>query len=371
MLQMKSGAVMTSKERVWAALDKKPVDRLPVYMWFHPGLISKLSKLLEIPPEHVEEVMGNDVCQAWVGNNYAMGGITLEHEGQTYVDAWGIEWRKEGEFNQISRYPLVDASDEALLYYSFPENHIEELLGRMEGVAAYRENFFIGCDVSPCVFEMYWRLRGMEQAMLDMAMNAPLAMKMFEKCADFGVRLAGMAADRYRLDWLWTGDDAASQQAMLMSPAAWRDLVKPNLKKIIDAGKSRGLPVAFHSCGAISPIIPDLIEIGVNVLNPVQGNCAGMNPSELKRQFGSDIAFMGGVDTQYLLPQGTVDEVRSVTAKLIGDMTSDGGGYILAASHTLPPETPLENIFALYAEAGISKQVIFDKAADLRVAAGN
>jgi uroporphyrinogen decarboxylase len=131
-------------------------------------------------------------------------------------------------------------------------------------------------------------------------------------------------------------------------------------------GKRHGLYVAFHSCGAIRPIIGDLIDIGVDVLNPIQCNCPGMDPLGLKREFGRDIAFMGGVDTQGVLPNGTVAEVRKATADLLEGMTSDGGGYIFAASHTVPPETPDDNIFAMYDEAGISREEIFDRAAEIR-----
>ncbi len=107
--------------------------------------------------------------------------------------------------------------------------------------------------------------------------------------------------------------------------------------------------------------------MGLDVLNPVQCNCPGMNPLELKREFGSELTFMGGVDTQDLLPNGSVDDVRRATHRLIDQMTRDGGGYILAASHTIPPETPIDNIFAMYAEAGISRPEAFDRAADIRV----
>jgi uroporphyrinogen decarboxylase len=131
-------------------------------------------------------------------------------------------------------------------------------------------------------------------------------------------------------------------------------------------GKAKGLWVAYHCCGALRPIIPDLIEIGIDVLNPVQCNCPGMDPLELKREFGRQMAFMGGVDTQGLLPAGTVDEVRRATARLIEGMTCDGGGYLLAASHTIPPETPDGNIFAMYDEAGINREMIFDRAAEIR-----
>ena len=129
--------------------------------------------------------------------------------------------------------------------------------------------------------------------------------------------------------------------------------------------------VANHCCGALRPIIPDLIEIGLDVLNPIQAGCAGMDALELKRDFGASLAFMGGVDTQELLPFGTAVQVRTATERLIEGMTAPvggrgAGGFILAASHTIPPETPDENIFALYAAAGISREEIFSRAAEIR-----
>jgi uroporphyrinogen decarboxylase len=108
--------------------------------------------------------------------------------------------------------------------------------------------------------------------------------------------------------------------------------------------------------------------MGLDVLNPVQCNCPGMEAAELKREFGRELTFMGGVDTQGLLPTATAGEVRRATRELIDTMTADGGGYILAASHTIPPETPMENIFAMYAEAGISREEAFDRAAAVRAA---
>ena len=189
---------------------------------------------------------------------------------------------------------------------------------------------------------------------------------MLGRCADFAVTLSEAACDRFAVDWLWTGDDIAGQQAMMMDPAMWRDLIKPHLQRVVDVGTARGLPVAYHSCGALRPIIPDLIEMGIGVLNPIQCNCPGMDPFELKREFGAQLTFMGGVDTQDLLPNGTAAEVQRATALLIDAMTADGGGYILAASHTVPPETPQDNIFAMYAAAGITRESIFDRAAAIR-----
>jgi uroporphyrinogen decarboxylase len=358
---------LNHKQRVIAALGKQPVDRVPIFMWFHPETARKLSRLLDIPVSAVSEAMGNDIQQTWVNNNFAMEGVEHERDGETHIDWWGITWEKRHGFNQISKSPLAGASREQVLAYQFPADHHDDLLALMDPVLRDRRDFFIGCDVSPCVFEMYWRLRGMEDGMTDIAGDPELAFEMFHRCADFAIDLGTAACDRFALDWYWTGDDAGGQRTMMMSPKHWRALVKPNLQRVIEVGASRGLPVAFHSCGAVRPIIPDLIEIGVNILNPIQSNCPGMMPSELKSEFGSDLAFMGGVDTQEMLPNATAAEVQRATEDLIGCMTADGGGYILAASHTISPETPDENIFAMYEAAGVGKAEIFDCAATLRV----
>jgi uroporphyrinogen decarboxylase len=335
-------------------------------MWFHPDTARHLAELLDIPTAYVGEAMGNDVRQTWVNNNYAMEGIVHDHDGEGHTDDWGIRWVKEGPFNQIVGFPLASATRDEVLAYQFPYDHVEELLSKMDPVAADGGEMFIGCDVSPCVFEMYWRLRGMEPAMLDMAGDPELIETMFGRCADFAHVLSKKACARFALDWLWAGDDVASQQSLLMSPRAWREQIKPHLARVFAVGKERGLWVAYHCCGSLRPIIADLVEIGLDVLNPVQCNCPGMDPLELKREFGEHLSFMGGVDTQDLLPNGTVDDVRRATARLLEGMTADGGGYILAASHTIPPETPDANIFAMYAEAGLSKAEIFDRAATIR-----
>ncbi len=357
---------MTPKQRVHAALRREPLDRVPIFMWFHPDTRTLLSGLLEIPPAYLDDVMGNDVRMTWVNNNYAMEGIVHDQDGESHVDFWGIRWTRQGPYNQVTHFPLAQASPEEVRRYRFPIEHKEFLLSRMDPVVEKAREHFIGCDVSPCVFEMYWRLRGLERALLEMASEPNLTDEMFSRCADFAVELAREACRRFPLDWLWSGDDVASQRSLMMRPETWRKLIKPHQKRVFDVGKARGLWVAHHCCGALLPIIPDLVEMGLDVLNPVQCNCPGMDPLELKREFGGDLAFMGGVDTQDLLPNGTVDDVRKATRRLIDGMTVDGGGYILAASHTIPPETPVDNIFAMYAEAGITRQGIFDAAADVR-----
>jgi uroporphyrinogen decarboxylase len=357
---------MTSKERVHAALRREPVDRVPVFMWYHPQTRQRLAALLEIPAEYVPVAMGDDIRQAWVSNNHAMEGIVHEHDGDAHIDDWGIEWTRIDGFNQISRYPLADADRGELLAHELPYDRIARLVSLMQPTMKSADDYFVGCDVSPCVFEMYWRLRGMQKTFMELMLEPDLVQQMMQRCTAFSCELSEVACRTYPLDWLWLGDDAGGQQSMLMSPDTWRKMVKPLLKQNADVGKKHGIYVAFHSCGTIRPIIEDLIEIGVDVLNPIQCNCPGMRPAELKKEFGHALAFMGGVDTQGVLPNGSAHQVRRATAELLEEMTADGGGYILAASHTVPPETPDENIFAMYDEAGLTKSEIFDKAAQIR-----
>ena len=357
---------MNSKERVYRALRREPVDRTPVWMWFHPSTARRLAAALEIPVPRLAEALGDDIRQTWVNNNYAMEGIVHANEGESHTDYWGITWQRVGEFNQITTSPLADADREECIAFELPWKHLDGLLARMEPVAGSAERYFIGCDVSPCVFEMYARIRGLQAAALDLALDPVLASLMMARCTEFAVKLSQAACERFPLDWLWTGDDVAGQQSLMMSPETWRELIKPLLKRVVDVGKAAGLPVAHHCCGALSAIIPDLIEIGVDVLNPVQCNCPGMNPIELKGAYGDRLSFMGGVDTQDLLPNGSAVAVARETRRLIEGMTADGGGYILAASHAVPPETPDENIFAMYEAAGISREEIRDRAACIR-----
>jgi len=359
---------MTHRERVRRALHREPVDRVPIFLWFHPDTANRLSAVLALPPDLLPAALGDDVRQTWVGNNHAMEGIVHEKDGDTHTDDWGIRWIRAGGFNQVLLSPLAGAPEEAVLRYSFPHERIPSLVRNMEPFLGHEGEYFLGCDISPTLFEAACRIRGMEQAILDLAENPLLAENLLEKAAVFACALADAACARYPLDWLWTGDDVAGQQSLLMRPATWRALIRPRLARITAVGKKYNLPVAYHCCGAMRAIIPDLIEIGIDVLNPIQSHCPGMDARDLKREFGKHISFMGGLDTIEVIPRGTPEEVFRETRQLIEDMTADGGGYILAASHTVPPETPMENIFALYEAAGETRESIFDRAAALRAA---
>ena len=355
---------MIPRERVRRSLEKLPTDRVPIFMWFHPYTRTRLAEFLGVEEAAVETVLGNDVRQTWVNNNYAMEGIVHLSDGDTHIDPWGIRWQRQYGFNQIIHHPLQGAAREDVLSYQFPSHLLDEHMKPMAGVLESAGGYYLGCDVSPSAFEMYWRIRGMEDALIDLATDPSLAQEMIGRCVDFSILLAEEAIERFDLDWLWTGDDVAAQAGMILSPELWREIIKPELGRLFAVGKKHQLKVAYHCCGALRPIIPDLIEIGMDVLNPIQAGCPGMDPQELKLDFGNDLAFMGGVDTERLLPAGSPSDVAAATRKLIGHMTIDGGGYILAASHTIPPETPIENILAMYDAAGLTVDEIRRRCAE-------
>ena len=348
MIRESNKDILNSKERVKLALQKKPVDRVPVCLWMHPQTTQALMSHFSVTNDQLDVMLLQDIRQIWVNNNYAMEGIVHENDEEEHLDDWGIRWIKQHGFNQIKNSPFSTRSASDINRTAFPYDKVDALMQPMANLAAKSSSYFLGCDVSPCGFELFSRLRGMEEALLDLALDPLGAAHAIGECLEFSLFLAEEAVERFTLDWLWTGDDVAGQQGMLMSPDVWRKLIKPGLAKIFAVAKDHDLPVAYHCCGALRPIIPDLIDIGLDVLHPIQPNCPGMDPASLKREFGSDLAFIGGLDTQDLIPNATVDVVREETRKLIDIMTSDGGGFILAASHTVPPETPLENIMAIY-----------------------
>ena len=271
-----------------------------------------------------------------------------------------------GFYTEVAGHPLADSA--ALESYRAPEPDRDDLYAdAARAIAAYKSEYYI-VGVTVCtIFETAWALRGLEPMLADFVESPELA----DRILDIPFRYHLTAAKHLveiGVDMIWTGDDVGAQHGMLISPRTWRRFLKPRMAEFYSTlkGINPALKIAYHSDGNIEPIIPELIEIGMDVLNPVQSSCPGMDPVSLKKEFGGAITFMGGLDTQELLPHSSADQVRRETARLIEAMTSEHGGYILAASHTIPPETPDENIFAMYAAAGISRQEIFDNAATYR-----
>lgn len=296
----------------------------------------------------------------WVGP----GGPDLTElpGGRLRDDQWGYELIPLGAINQADdeRAPLRHATTWAEIeaHPCWPDPTDPRIwTGKAEEAAAHRAagyavvaNPGVGC----LVFHHYQRLRGFDTFLLDMVDNPGLFHALCERILEIDIAIMErfLPAVAASADVVFMADDLGSQQNMLLSPAQYRAFLKPYQARWIAAAR-RLVPharIAYHSCGSFFQVLPDLVEIGVEVLTPVQPLARGMEVERLKREFGDSLSFMGGLDTQRLLPYGTEAEVRDGARRLI-DTLGPGGGFIFSASHEILPDVPSRNIAAMFDEA--------------------
>ncbi|MBF0277724.1 MAG: hypothetical protein HQM13_08040 [SAR324 cluster bacterium] len=220
-------------------------------------------------------------------------------------------------------------------------NHVIDEINQED---EYHIRFRIGS-----VFEIAWQMRGMEQFFMDMALEPDIPVYIMTRLCEIYIanltRILDLAGEQ--IDMVFFYDDVASTENMMMSKKMWEILIKPHHQKIIDVARKFDKPVMYHACGAMYPLIPDLIEMGVDVLNPIQVNAAGMDPRVLKREFGEKICFHGGINIVETLPKGTTEEVQAEVLDRI-KVLGENGGYIMSSSHHIQSDTPLENVLAMY-----------------------
>jgi len=338
---------MTHKERVYSALRHEPADIIPRFVWFGNGILSRMREKEGLDPLDVDLKFGNDVLQTWVSMNGEMARDVPD--GSTFTDEWGITWQRESFDNTAIIHPMAGLSTDEIKAYPLPDPKSPERFKHLEYLKSkFGSTHFIGADVSSSLFDPACHLRGMEEFMVDLASQSEEAEILLDRLEEFNIELSIECIKR-GADWIWLGDDVGSQRAMLISPEMWRESIKPRMERIIlEIRKhSDDVFIAYHSCGSIRPIISDLVQIGIEVLNPIQESACDMNQNEIKNEFGEQITLMCGVDTQSFLPTASPDEIKRVVAEKI-ETLGRGGGYIFAASHTIQHDTPEENISALF-----------------------
>jgi uroporphyrinogen decarboxylase len=337
---------VTSKERVLAAIRRKPLDRLPRSLWIGAGAAQNMRIKLGVDEKEVEFYVKNDVLQTWLSINKQMS--LPAAEGENFVDEWGITWRRNRHYNSPVHHPLAELDAAGIAKAPFPDPYDEGRYREFTGlVEDYGEEYFIGADVSGTLFEPAYHLRSMEKLMIDLAEGNDEADILLDRLGDFSLKVSIRAVE-LGADWIWLGDDMGTQVSLLMSPALWRAYFKPRLKTIIDTikAKKKDMIVAYHSCGSIRPIIGELAEIGIDVLNPLQESAVDMDQSTIKSKYGRELTFMCGLDTQTFLLNASADDVYQAMLKK-AESLSAGGGYIAAVSHTLQHDIPVENLTAL------------------------
>ncbi len=348
------------RDRVVAALSHVEPDRCPWQATFTPEFAERLRAELDLslaPGAHnphgggnpcdLEIALDQDVLITSVGwaNSYYQ-------KGDQYVDEWGVGWQSVpyktpygvGHYTEPRGHPLADA--DAVARYVPPDPDRSELYTDAERlIAEHKAEYWIVGSTVTTIFETAWALRGLEQLLTDFIEDPELA----DAVLDIPYRYHLAAAERLArmgVDMIWLGDDIGHQQGMLISPRHWRRFFKPKMAHIIESVKAINpqLKVAYHTDGCVYTVIPELIEIGLDVLNPIQP--AAMDPARLEREYGNDLCFWGSMDEQYTLPFGSPEEVRAEVRERIATLGA-GGGLILAPTHHLQLDTPLENFWAM------------------------
>lgn len=356
---------MESKERVKVTLEHREPDRVPLYITFNPQVAEEMAAYLGMPFQKADAYLSNRISYTdmlvhlgndCIGISYCAPTEqpTRQMPDGTLQDEWGFVYRITrnpfGQYSEIVGRPLSYVkSSKDLADYNLPE---VDAPGRFdlarEMAAKYGSTHFLIGVVECTIFEYCWNLVGLEKFLVDLCEEAdyvqPLMYEVMNFNIEVGKRLIGIGAEM-----IWTGDDFGTQQGLLISPSLWRKYFKPRMKKVFHEYKKANpdVYIGYHSCGSIAALIDDLIEIGLQVLNPIQPFAADMEPARLKSKYGDRLSFFGGIDQQHVLPKGSPEDVEQELRTRIREL-APGGGYILAPAHDIQPDTPLENVLTLF-----------------------
>ena len=374
--------MLTPRERVLCALAHEEPDRVPVFFgtsgvttMLAPGY-DKLKAYLGIESETtvfwrgLQYVLMDEEVLAWSGSDGrpliagpAPATLARDISEDAYVDGWGCLWerRPHGIYYEVVDSPIRTATIDDLDRYPWPDlAHPSRFTGLREKAMAIQDAGYAVVALSGVTpFEQSYMLRGVEQWMLDLASDPDFALALMRKTTDLMkasvIQLLEEAGDA--IDVLVTGDDLGTQNSTLISPKMYRELIKPfHIELMSEIKKRTKAKIFYHSDGNIYSLLPDLIEIGIDLLNPVQVNAGTMgDTARLKREFGDHLSFCGAIDTGWVLPNGTPADVRAEVRRRIKDL-APGGGYILASVHCIQPDVPVENVVAMLDEARLAGQ---------------
>lgn len=351
---------MNSKERVRLALDRETPDRVPVQFDLCTELLEFFSDRLGMPLEYTESyyedlkyrISANKLRTALGSDCIVVGGELPEGyqlkklENGHIINEFGMEMRQGPLYMEVVDAPLSDIETvEEAEGYDFPNPHAPGRFKRAEAdIHEFGDEYYVIGDCELTMFELSWHLVGMEKFLRDLSLKKDYTEVLLEKSINW---TEGIATELTKLgvDALWFGDDVGAQNGLLISPQLWRDTFKSKYRTLFKKLKEidQELTIIFHSDGAVAPLIGDLVEIGVDVFNPVQPGVPGHEPRELKDQFGQEISFFGSIDQQKLLPNGAPEEIkRDVRSKI--EILGEGGGFMIAPAHIIQSDTPPENV---------------------------
>jgi len=337
---------MNSKERTIKTINLEIPDRVPIFVDMVPELAHKLSKKYKLSGNELLTYLGNDLAVCAFGVADSFGKM---QDGE--IDEWGIKWKKikhpKGSYNEIAEKPLNYATLDDLKHFKIPDPDNDAKYHEIaELVSKFGKEFAVIVDMSCTIFELSWYMRGMDRLLVDMVQNSIFVDTLMDKILEFYIP-AGKKIAAMGVDIIWTGDDLGMQTGMLISPEMFRRYIKERYRSLISEIKSSNnkIKIAFHSDGYITPIIEDLIEIGVDILNPVQPKC--MDPKEIKNSFGDRLCFMGTIDEQEVLPFGSIEDLREeIDTRL--ETVGYNSGLIIGPTHNIQNDTSIEKVEFLF-----------------------
>ncbi len=329
----------TPREIILETIAHRDTPEVPYTLTFEESVGLKLD-------EHYGSTAWRDTIKPYiVAANAVDTDIKTAIDDRYVKDAYGGIWRQDCRPWHLEKPPLdrPEWGD-----YEFPS--VEKFLRpdwKEEAFTTCAENpdsFLIG-HLGWGLFERSWNLRGFENALMDSFAEPEFFGEMLDRLCELYLQFVDYTAD-LPVDGIMFGDDWGDQRGVIIGPDRWRELIKPRWARLYERVHSHGKLALAHSCGSIVDILPDIIEIGLDVIESCQPEAEGMNPYELKKQFGDKITFWGALGSQSIIPNGTPAEVRAEIAHLKREM-SVSGGYILAPAKPLQPETPVENAAAI------------------------
>lgn len=345
---------LTHKERVLNLISGKNIDRLPSDIWVSDWAEAKIirelnigkDELIKILDNHFVMVCGLDNHKTWENKDSLDLALKYNYFRQNrkknvIYDNWGVGWDIGHEGICDIYHPLSESTD--LRNFNFPDFKDAHLLDFAKLVKEkYDGEYCIAGMQDLTIWERAYTLRGIHNVLIDIKLNRAFIEELFDRITEYQIGLAKRFVS-LGVDLGFTGGDYGTQEDLMISLEDWKHFIMPRLKKIWDVYKSANIPVMHHSCGNIMKVIPYLIEMGLDILNPIQHV---MSPEILRREFGKDIIFFGGIDSQGLIPFGTPEQIRKEVKKYV-EILGKGRGYIIGPDQSIMSDTPIENTLAL------------------------
>jgi uroporphyrinogen decarboxylase len=340
---------LTQKQRVIQQIEHHETDSVPYTLGFEGDVAERLDA-------HYGSAAWRDRLDNAIRHAPAPPFGVLTSETERYVtDHYGTRWQVDRRPVHLVEAPLQEPSLAGLVFPDLDRFLDAEWKAAAEQAIRAQPDHFWVAGYGFGLFERTWTLRGFSEALADAAGEPEFYDALVEAIAEHQLAIIERLVE-LPIDGVMCSDDWGYQQGVLLGPRLWRKYLKPRLARIYDRIHAAGKYALSHCCGSVIDILPDLIEIGLDVLESVQPEARGMEPYSLKEQFGSEITFWGGLGSQSTIPFGTPGEIKTEVVRLCREMGA-GGGYILAPAKALQPETPTENaaavVEAFMAEAGV------------------